>query len=105
MIIRQGLQNLFIVMVAFLQLMNISAYTPYECGLNHITTSGAWATEGVTCAADHLPFGARVTVNGHTYIVQDRFDGGYTDRLDLFMESTAAAFQWGRQWITCQVEY
>lgn len=87
-----------------MQVLNVSAYTPHESPNGHHTSSGAWAVEGITCAADHLPFGTKVTVKGHTYIVQDRFGGDYTDKLDLFMESTTDVFAWGRQWIQCVIE-
>lgn len=83
------------------QLLNVSAY----CETGNPTASGVWPVVGTTCAADHLPFGTAVTINGHRYIVQDRFGSGYTDRLDLFMSSEAECWNFGRQWLMCEVEY
>lgn len=92
-----------IYLAVFLQTLNCSAYTPYECG-NSRTASGTIPCKGRTVAADHLPFGTKVTINGHSYIVEDRFGGGYTDRLDIFMNSYDQAIQFGRQWIKCKIE-
>jgi 3D (Asp-Asp-Asp) domain-containing protein len=81
--------------------MNVSAY----CETGNRTASGVYPTAGITCAADHLPFGATVTVDGNKYTVQDRFGGGYTDRLDLFMLTEAECWDFGRQWLMCEIEY
>ena len=90
-----------ILLAVFWQTLNISAY----CHTGNPTASGVWPQAGVTCAADHLPFGARVTLpDGRTWIVQDRFGGGYGDRLDIFMRSEAECWKFGRQWLRCKVE-
>ena len=57
-----------------------TAYTAAfdECGkTDGITTCGQPAIQGVTVACDGLPFGTEVVIDGHTYIVQDRFGGNY----------------------------
>ena len=79
------------------QLMDCTAYTPTG---TH-TASGVYPVEGRTVACDHLPFGTMVRVNGHVYIVEDRFGAGHTDKLDIFMESYDKAIQFGRRkiWI------
>ena len=87
--------------------MNVSAYTASsdECGKGDgVTASGVVAVEGITVASDDLPFGTVVVVNGHRYVVQDRFGGGYSNRLDIYMESVDAADNFGRQWITVMIE-
>lgn len=90
-----------VLFAVFWQTLNISAY----CHTGNPTASGVWPVVGVTCAADHLPFGSRVTLpDGRTWIVQDRFGGGYRDRLDLFLGSEAECWQWGRRWLKCKVE-
>ena len=62
------MRNLIALAAVFWQVLNISAYA--ETG--NRTASGVWPVAGVTCAADHLPFGSRVTLpDGRTWIVQD----------------------------------
>lgn len=57
------------------------------------------------CAADHLPFGTKVTLpDGRVLIVADRFGGGFKDRLDIFLETEAECRQFGRQWLKCLIE-
>lgn len=88
------------------RLMNVSAYTASvrECGkADGITASGTRATEGRTVAADHLPFGTVVRINGQEYIVEDRFGGGYADRLDIYMEHEADAWDFGRQTVEVEI--
>lgn len=85
-----------------------TAYTPTveECGkADGITASGVKAVEGRTVAADHLPFGTKIKIDGHIYIVEDRFGGGYNDKVDIFMNDKKDAFHFGRQWKIVEVEY
>ena len=85
----------------------MSAYTADadECGGNDgITASGAQATAGHTIAMDDgVPFGTVVEIEGHRYVVEDRFGGGYTNRIDIFMDTKAEAFQWGRRWLDVKI--
>lgn len=90
-----------ITLLVIWQTLNISAY----CHTGNRTASGVWPQVGVTCAADHLPFGSRVTLpDGRTWIVQDRFGGGHGDRLDLFMGTEGECWTWGRRWLRCRIE-
>ena len=87
--------------LVFWQVLNVSAY----CETGRTTASGKWPTAHFTCAADHLPMGTRVTLpDGRTWVVEDRFGGSYSDRLDLFMGSEAECWKWGRQYLRCKVE-
>lgn len=82
------------------QVMEISAYTSShdECGSDEgITASGETAIPYLTCAADHLPFGTVVIVDGQEWVVMDRFGGGYDDKLDLHMATKEECFEFGRQ--------
>ena len=83
------------------QVMEISAYTSSsdECNGNDsgITASGEVAIPYLTCAADYLPFGTVVIVDGKEWLVMDRFGGGYDDRLDLHMGTKEECFEFGRQ--------
>lgn len=95
------MQKLLITMAVFWQVLNVSAYA--ETG--NRTASGVWPTAGVTCAADHLPFGSRVTLpDGRTWIVQDRFGAGWQDHLDLYMGNEQECWQFGRQYLRCRIE-
>ena len=71
----------------YFQEVTLTAYTASveECGkADGITASGTKATQGRTIAADHLPFGTHVEIDGHIYTVEDRFGGGYTDKIDIY---------------------
>ena len=85
-----------------------TAYSPSveECGkADGITASGIRAVEGVTVAADHLPFGTKIEIDGHIYTVHDRFGGGYTNRIDIFKESKADCYEYGRQSALARIIY
>ena len=87
-------------------MMNVSAYTRSsdECNKGDgITASGVRGVPFRTCAADDLPFGTRLRVNGEIWIVQDRFGGGYVNRLDLMMETKEQCFSFGRQYIEVEI--
>ena len=84
----------------------VTAYTaaPDECGKGDgITASGYKATEGVTVAADNLPFGTIIEMDGNMYIVTDRFGGGYDNKIDIFMQDQERALQFGRQVKTVKI--
>lgn len=85
----------------------VTAYTaaPDECGGNGdgVTASGYRATEGVTIAADHIPLFSIVEIDDWLYIVQDRFGGGYDNKIDIFMQDKERAFQFGRQVKTVKI--
>lgn len=86
--------------------MEVSAYTASddECGnTRNITASGQQGIPFLTCASDDLPFGTKVIVHGREYVVMDRFGGGYTNRLDLMMETKSQCFEFGRQYITVEI--
>lgn len=81
--------------------MEISYYTTAadECGKDDgITASGTQATVGRTIAAGPgIPFGTRVWIDGHMYIVEDRGGAISNDRLDVLVGSKSEAFALGRQ--------
>jgi 3D (Asp-Asp-Asp) domain-containing protein len=89
-----------ILIAVFWQTLNISAYTHS----GNPTASGVYPAVG-HCAADHLPFGSKVTLpDGRVLIVTDRFGGGFTDKLDIFMETESECWKWGRKWLKCKIE-
>mgnify|MGYP003458680225 FL=1 len=78
-----------------------TAYTAAfdECGkTDGITACGQPAIQGVTVACDGLPFGTEVVIDGHTYIIQDRFGGNYgKSKIDIYMYKKEDALKFGRQ--------
>ena len=89
-----------ILFAVFWQTLNVSAY----CETGNRTASGVWPQVGMA-AADHLPFGSKVTLpDGRVLTITDRFGGGYDNRLDIFMASEAECWKFGRQWLCCKVE-
>lgn len=94
-----------LMLVSFVQLCEVSCYTPHENGGNRVTASGEYAVEGRTVAADHIPLGSKVIINGHEYTVCDRFGAGHTDKIDIFMEDYDRAVEFGRQSLVCEIIY
>jgi 3D (Asp-Asp-Asp) domain-containing protein len=94
------MKKLMIMFAVFWQVMNVSAY----CETGNRTASGVWPAVGMA-AADHLPFGSKVTLpDGTVVVIRDRMGGNYTDRLDLFMGTEGECWTWGRRWLRCKIE-
>lgn len=92
----------------YFQEVTLTAYTASveECGkADGITASGTKATQGRTIAADHLPFGTLVEIDGHLYTVEDRFGGGYTNKIDIYFDNYRDAINFGRQQRVARVYY
>ena len=93
-------RKILLVLAVFWQVLNTSAYTHS----GNPTASGVWPAVGMA-AADHLPFGTKVTLpDGRLLIVTDRFGGGFTNKLDIFMETEEECWKWGRQYLECKIE-
>jgi len=70
------------------------------CGPHHanITSSGESPTPNYTIAGPrNLPLGTRCSINGHTYVVQDRTAKRFDGRFDIYFASHADAIKFGRQ--------
>lgn len=80
------------------RLMSVSAYTH----TGNVMANGEYPYVGAV-ASDDLPLGTKVRVNGQEYVVKDRFGGGYTDRLDIFMDTYNEAIEFGRQWLNVEI--
>lgn len=75
-----------------------------ECGkTDGITASGVPATEGRTVAADHLPFGTVVEIDGVQYVVEDRFGAGHTNKIDVYVESKEKALKLGKRKVEVKI--
>lgn len=81
----------------------LTAYCACEkcCGkCDGITASGVRAKEGVTIAADTriLPFGTKVFIDGHEYIVQDKGGAIKGNKIDIYFDSHQEALEFGVQY-------
>ena len=86
-----------------------SAYTPREEETDStpwITASGKKTSEG-QIAANFLPFGTKVRINGKIYTVEDRMNRKYTNavpaHIDLVFMSLEKARQFGRRTIEIEI--
>lgn len=63
------------------------------------TANQTIAKEGVTVAADInvLPYGTKIIIDGHQYIVQDRGGSIKGNRIDIYFESHQSALEFGVQ--------
>lgn len=80
------------------RMMEVSAYT----NSGGVMANGQYPYVGAV-ASDDLPLGTTVIINGYTYVVADRFGGGYTDMIDIFVDSEEEAIQFGRQYLDVTV--
>ena len=88
-----------LLLAVFWQVLNCSAYTHS----GNPTASGVMPQVGMA-AADHLPFGSRITLpDGRILTVTDRFGGNYRDRLDIFMASGDECWNFGRRMLRCKI--
>lgn len=72
-----------------------------EYGKTIVETAGGYrAVEGVTVAADIrlLPYGTKVIIDGHEYIVQDKGGVINGNRIDIYFENHQDALNFGVQY-------
>ena len=77
----------------------LTAYCPERCcnGRNaHKTASGSPMVVGRTVAVGHLPFGTRIMIDGHEYVVEDR--GVHGNHVDILFPTHKEANQFGVQY-------
>lgn len=88
--------------------INASAYTAAadECGKSDgITASGVKVKENETIACPkNFPFGTKLNIEGYgTYICQDRGGAIKGNKIDIYMETKAEAFAFGRRNLVAEV--
>jgi len=69
------------------------------------TAAGTRCREGVI-AANHLPIGTKVIIEGfpnQIFVVEDRMNRRYTNRIDIWFRSYQQALQFGRRTIKYHV--
>lgn len=68
------------------------------------TASGTKATAGRTVAAPkNFSFGTKISINGKTYVVEDRGGAIKGNRIDLFVSSHSEALRWGVKYLPVKV--
>lgn len=68
------------------------------------TASGTRATAGRTIAAPRgFSFGTKLSINGKTYVVEDRGGAIKGNRIDIFVSSHSAALRWGVKYLPVKV--
>lgn len=73
------------------------APSPYQTDSTPcITAAGSRVRRG-TVAANFLPLGTLLEINGEPYIVEDRMNPRYKNSIDIYFSSTSAARQFGRR--------
>ncbi len=75
------------------------------CGKsNGITACGTKAKAGRTIAAPRgFKFGQKLSINGKTYVVEDRGGAIKGNRIDLFVNSHSEALRWGVKYLPVKV--
>ena len=96
-------------LLAIVVTLSATAY----CETGNPTASGVMPQVG-HCAVDKIngqwiPFGTKIriidhNVGIHEFVVTDRFGGNYNNRMDIFMVSESECWQFGRQFLKCEVE-
>ena len=95
-----------VIPVYFLVLCTAYSASFDECGkTDGITASGIKAIEGETVAADDLPLGTKIEIEGHIYTVHDRFGGGYKGRIDIYKEKKSDCIRFGKQFKAARIVY
>ena len=83
----------------------ITFYCPCSecCGAwGNQTASGVTPTAGRTVANGSLPFGTRVVIDGHEYVVEDRGVGDF--EFDIFVDSHQEALNRGQYYTDVYIE-
>lgn len=73
--------------------VEVTAYTPYECGGSYTANGEVPHEGGIAC--NFLPFGTKVQIDGIDYYVNDR--AGFDHIIDIFMYDYDSAIAWGRR--------
>lgn len=87
----------------------VTAYSsaPEETdGSPYITAKNTFVRDGVV-AANFLPFNTRLRLPNYfgdkDFVVEDRMNTRYYERIDIWMPSKAAAKQWGAKWVKVEI--
>lgn len=101
--------NKLLSLLAIVVTLQCTAYTHST----NPTASGVMPAVG-QCAVDKIngqwvPFGTKIriidhNVGIHELVVADRFGDGRNNAMDIFMQTEAECWQFGRRWLKCRIE-
>lgn len=78
----------------------VTAYTSSESETDDtptITASQKEVRDGIVACPRRYEFGTRFTIEGKTYICEDRMHKRYDNRFDIWMKDKEEAINWGVQ--------
>lgn len=95
--------NRLLLLAVFWATMSVSGYS-IDGDVTNCTASGVTPVEGVTISSSTLPFGTKITIGDHTYIVQERMEYSEDGFLDIYFANNSDAMAFGRQQLNVKVE-
>lgn len=79
------------------------APSPYQTDNTPCITAAGTRVRRGTVAANFLPLGTILEINGQPFIVEDRMHPRYQRRLDIFFPSTSEALEFGRRLLEIRI--
>ncbi|MBI4021896.1 MAG: 3D domain-containing protein [Candidatus Andersenbacteria bacterium] len=79
------------------------APSPYQTDRTPCLTAAGTRVRPGTVAANWLPLGTLLNINGEVYIVEDRMHPRYQQSIDIFFPSTSQALEFGRRLLTISI--
>ena len=84
--------------------MLVTAYSSEQgTGEGLIMANGQHVFDGAIAAPPDIPFGTKIEIKGRTYTVCDRGGAITGNHLDVYMNTTKQAEQWGSQTLQVQI--
>lgn len=87
--------------------MTVTSYYSCKicCGTHHgLTASGVIPLPGRSVAASRsIPFGTKLIIQNHKYVVEDRLAKRFDSRVDIFMRTHKEARKFGKQVIQVKI--
>lgn len=79
------------------------APSPYQTDNTPCLTAAGTRVRPGTVAANWLPLGTLLNINGDVYIVEDRMHPRFQRSIDIFFPSTSQALEFGRRLLTVSI--
>lgn len=79
------------------------APSPYQTDKTPCITAAGTRVRPGTVAANWLPLGTLLNINGEVYIVEDRMNPRHQQSIDIFFPSTSEALEFGRRLLTISI--
>jgi len=91
------LESVHAVVTAYTSSEDETDSTPFE------NAAGTVPGRGSVACPMRFAFGTRVLIRGHEYICDDRMHPKFGDRFDVWMQTKAEAFEFGKQHVTVAI--